>query len=442
MCPMVPARGARQDGVMEPVMTMHRPATGAPIAGVCAAVADRTGIDPLIIRVAAILLAVSSGIGLVLYLAGWMLIPREGHDRGILLETFPALARAPRWALGGILAVALVLVAGAAIELTSASLFPAGVIGLVYYFGVHRPRRGRGALRDGQRPPAAVPPAGPQRSAGAMPPPRPFGAPVPPKPGAEAGTPGVVQTPGTYAAPSPSSTVDPAVHSFLAHPDPIGLYAPPPPTPRAARLPDPQRLGKRTLGLVTLTTLGLLWTGLSLASAAGRPYPLYVWAASALMVIGGALVIGAWVGRPRGLVSATVMLALLATAGAYRAEHPIPQPVVAPETVTYTVPESLPSADVWDFGAPTIDLRELDPQQDLSYDVHMNAGSVTILVPESARVVVNARVAMGTLTLGDWSTDQPPGGGVTREVAPGRPGAPTITINASTEFGELVVKPS
>ena len=459
MCPMVPARSERQDGVMEPVMTMHRPATGAPIAGVCAAVADRTGIDPLIIRVAAILLAVSSGIGLVLYLAGWMLIPREGHDRGVLLETAPSLARAPRWALGSILAVALVVVAVIASELTSASLFPAVVSGLVYYFGVYRPRRGRKALRGGPRPPAAAPPADPQRPAGAMPPPRPFGAPVPPAPSAEAGTPTVarppVPAPGsgsqqvpahetaeTYAAPSPSSTADPAVHSYLAHPDPIGLYAPPPLTPRAARLPDPQRLGKRTLGLVTLTTLGLLWTGLSLASAAGQPFPLYVWAASALIVIGGALVIGAWVGRPRGLVSAAVILALLATAGAYRADHPIPQPVMAPESVTYTVADSLPTADVWDFGAPTIDLRELDPQQDVSYDVHMNAGSVTILVPQSARVVVNARVAMGTLTLGDWSTDQPPAGGVTREISPGGPGAPTLTINASTEFGELVVKPS
>ena len=131
---------------MEPVMTMRRPASGAPIAGVCAALAERTGIDPLIIRVAAILLAVSSGIGLVLYVAGWLLIPREGHDRGILLDTFPALATVPRWALLSILAVALVAVAVPVGQLTPTSSFPAVVIGLVYYFGVYRPRHGRGAI--------------------------------------------------------------------------------------------------------------------------------------------------------------------------------------------------------------------------------------------------------------------------------------------------------
>ena len=250
--------------------------------------------------------------------------------------------------------------------------------------------------------------------------------------------------PATAGSPqaSPTWAPDPVMRSYLTEPDPIGLYAPPPPTPRAARLPDPQRLGKRTLGLVTLTTLGLLWTWLSLSATAGHPVPLVIWAASALVIVGGALVVGAWVGRPRGLISAAVILALLATAGAYHTDHPIPQPLVAPESITYVVPDAMPVTDSWDFGAPTIDLRGLDLRHDVTYDVHMNAGSVTILVPASARVVVHGRVAMGSMTLGDWSSDQPPAEGVTRLVSPGRPGAPTITINASTEVGELVVKPS
>lgn len=441
---------------MDPVTTLHRPAQGAPIAGVCAAVADRTGIDPLIIRVAAVLLAVSSGIGLVLYLAGWLLIPREGHSQGILLETFPGLAGAPRWMVLSVLGVALVLVSVTANRLTSTSLFPALIIGLVYYFGVHRPRRSRELREARPEPPAA---AGPW-SAGTMPPSRPFGAaeqgPVDRQTvDAEAGTPTVVrpaaghppQGPGPhdvrgpYAPPTRPAAPDPAVHNYLSHPDPIGLYAPPPPGPRPARLPDPQRLAKRTLGLVTLTTLGLVWTALALAAAAGQPFPLFVWAAAALIVVGGALVVGAWVGRPRGLVGVALVLALVATAGAYRPEHAIPQPVVAPEAVTYGVTNALPTADTWDIGAPTIDLRDLDPDHDVTYEVHLNAGAVTILVPESARVVVNGRVAMGTITLGDWTADAPPAQNVTRVVSDGDPGAPTITINASTEVGELVVKP-
>ncbi|WP_175557457.1 PspC domain-containing protein [Raineyella antarctica] len=452
-------------------MTMHRPANGAPIAGVCAALAERTGIDPLIIRVAAILLAVSSGIGLVLYVAGWLLIPREGHDLGILLETFPALATVPRWALLSILAVVLVAVAIPVGQVTPTSSFPAVVIGLVYYFSVYRPRHGRGAI-DSRRDRASgtMPPGPPQSPGGALPPARPFGSPA--QGAASVGSPTeadihtVVRPPasgdastgaaGTHAGQraedprrataagpqaSPSWAPDPAMSSYLTQPDPIGLYAPPPPTPRAARLPDPQRLGKRTLGLVTLTTLGLLWTWLSLAATAGHPIPLFIGAAAALVIVGGSLVVGAWVGRPRGLISAAVILALLATAGAYHTDHPVPQPLVAPDSVTYVVSDTMPVADSWDFGAPTIDLRGLDLRHDTTYDVHMNAGSVTILIPESARVVVHGRVAVGPMTLGDWSSDQPPAEGVTRLVSPGRPGAPTLTINASTEVGELVVKP-
>lgn len=440
---------------MDPVTTLQRPAHGAPIAGVCAAVADRTGIDPLVIRVAAVLLAVSSGIGLVLYLAGWLLIPREGHEQGILLETFPGLAGAPRWVLVTVLAVALVLVTVTANELTSTSLFPAVVVALVYYFGVHRPRRSR-ELRADSRPPTAT---GAQH-AGTMPPPRPFGAAERAGPTTEAGTPTVIRpAPGHGAGPGQDTaahdlqggpdasrprpaTPDPAVHAYLSHPDPIGLYAPPPARPRATGLPDPQRLAKRTLGLVTLTTLGLVWTGLALAAGAGQPFPLSVWAAAGLVVVGAALVVGAWVGRPRGLVVSALVLALLATAGAYRPDKPIPQPVMAPESVTYPVANALPSVDAWDIGAPTVDLRDMELHEDVTYEVHMNAGSLTILVPESARVVVNGRVAMGTMTLGDWTVDAPPAQSTTRVVSPGAPDAPTITITASTEVGELVVVPS
>lgn len=423
---------------MEAELTMRRPASGAPIAGVCAAIAERTGIDPLVIRVAAVLFAVSSGIGVVLYLAGWLLIPREGHDRGPVLETFPALSSAPRWLVMGVLAVALLAVGITVSSLTPASLFPALVVGLVYYFGVHRPRQ-RGRAESGGRAPVGR--TGSEApTATAFPPPRPFGDADAPE--AERPTevrPATASTaPGPYAEAGPSA--DPVMSAYLTQPDPAGLYTRPPSTPRAVRLPDPQRLGKRTLGMVTLTAIGLLWTALSLAGSAGQPFPAYVWAGSALIVVGVSLVIGAWVGRPRGLVLASIVLALVATLGAGLQERTIPQPVLAPESVTYAMTEVMPSADAWDVGAPTVDLRELQVTQDMTYDVHINAGALTVLVPESAHVVVNARMSMGSITIGDWTTDVPPAQQVTREVSPGEPGAPTLTINATAEIGELVVK--
>ncbi|WOQ17930.1 PspC domain-containing protein [Raineyella sp. W15-4] len=470
---------------MEPATTMHRPATGAPIAGVCAAIADRTGIDPLIIRVAAVVLAVSSGMGVVLYLAAWVLIPLEGHERGPLLETFPVLTRAPRWALITAVAVVVVAVAAALGSVTSLSLFPAVVLGLVYYFGVHRPRRERSLPRSGV--PPFVPPGPADRSApgagdrpdrtdhsGTAEPygqrPRldriqPFGA--PPQTSApqsstsqpsaarwpEGDMPTAVRPVPGAAAPSggatppatPNRAYDPAMSSYLTNPDPIGLYAPPPPRPRAPRLPDPQRVGKRTLALVTLTSVGLLWTVLSLLVSTGHAVPAFVWAASALVVVGGALVVGAWVGRPRGLIMAAVILGLIATVGAYQHDHPRltgdPGRAAAPVSVVYTDEQTLPPADNWDFGRVTVDMSRLETTRDLSYDAHMGAGSLTVLVPADARVVVNAQVGMGTLQLGDQSTTSSSQENATSTVLfPGAPGAPTITVNGSTDLGELVVK--
>lgn len=225
--------------------------------------------------------------------------------------------------------------------------------------------------------------------------------------------------------------------AYLANPDPIGLYTPPPTKPRAARLPDPQRVGKRTLGLVTLTMLGLLWTGLALAAAAGQTIPMYLWATTALIVVGGALVIGAWVGRPRGLAMAAVVLAIVASAGVYLHNNPVTEPAVAPDAVVYLAPEELPPADSWDIGAPTVDLSGLEIQQDVTYDARLGAGSLTIMVPDSARVVVNGNVSMGSMSIGSFTSDQPTE--TSRVVSEGPPDGPTLTINATTEVGELVV---
>jgi phage shock protein PspC (stress-responsive transcriptional regulator) len=48
------------------------------IAGVCGGIAARTGLDPTLVRVVAILLAVFGHlVGLIAYLAAWALVPEE-----------------------------------------------------------------------------------------------------------------------------------------------------------------------------------------------------------------------------------------------------------------------------------------------------------------------------------------------------------------------------
>src|SRR3954452_5642069 len=55
-----------------------RPRQGRYVAGVCAALARATNTDPVLWRVLVAVLGVLSGVGVLLYLIGWLIIPAEG----------------------------------------------------------------------------------------------------------------------------------------------------------------------------------------------------------------------------------------------------------------------------------------------------------------------------------------------------------------------------
>ena len=62
---------------------LHRPTEGRMMAGVAAGIADRLGIDRWIVRLAFLLLFFGGGAGLLLYIAGFLLIPGEGEPDSI-----------------------------------------------------------------------------------------------------------------------------------------------------------------------------------------------------------------------------------------------------------------------------------------------------------------------------------------------------------------------
>lgn len=132
------------------------------VAGVCAAVGRCTDTDPVIWRVVTAVLTVFGGAGLVLYLLGWLLIPKTGQDAGL----------AQRWLRrdNGISPVAVGLVAVLGVLLFAGlddgdGVAAVGVLALVGYL-VHRERQGRPAVpsyvppvgTDGWSPPPAEPP--------------------------------------------------------------------------------------------------------------------------------------------------------------------------------------------------------------------------------------------------------------------------------------------
>jgi phage shock protein PspC (stress-responsive transcriptional regulator)/anti-sigma regulatory factor (Ser/Thr protein kinase) len=57
---------------------LRRDPDGGVVAGVCAGIARRLGVDPILVRVAVVVLATAGGAGIGLYALAWALLPTEG----------------------------------------------------------------------------------------------------------------------------------------------------------------------------------------------------------------------------------------------------------------------------------------------------------------------------------------------------------------------------
>jgi phage shock protein C len=62
---------------MDPTRKLYRSKTNRQVAGVCGGLAQHFNVDPTLIRVLFIVLAVLGGSGILLYLALWIIVPSE-----------------------------------------------------------------------------------------------------------------------------------------------------------------------------------------------------------------------------------------------------------------------------------------------------------------------------------------------------------------------------
>jgi len=67
---------------------LYRLREGRVVAGVCAGLAAYFGIDPTLVRLAFAVVTVFGGIGILLYLVAWIVIPEEGGDGTSIAENF------------------------------------------------------------------------------------------------------------------------------------------------------------------------------------------------------------------------------------------------------------------------------------------------------------------------------------------------------------------
>lgn len=433
-------------GVMgEQLAELRRSTTDRRVAGVCVMLADRWQVDPLLVRVAALLLTLSSGIGLVLYGAAWALIPPQGSDRAPIDSVLPGIRK-----LGLKAGIALLIVACIAAtifvgELVPFGIGPAIVIGAVWYFGWYRPEQ--------QRRRAA--PSLPEAAGLAA---RPFTDNTPFTEAAvvwqhrvqeylddEPARPGPHREEPRYS----DTAHDPgySLQAFLAHPDPVGLYRADPAAPAAqgsesheqqpSTAPEwvPQKPTRRRTGRMHVVAWSLTLACVGIVAAFGWSIglPPFAYLAAVLFAIGLTLIVGAWFQRPRGLVLVGALLAIIIGAMA------LPMPEGPTTSVTYSSAADLPGADQQDAGTMVTDLSGLTLNEDVTYSVGVDFGRLVVMVPPHTNVqvvwsvdageahILNLHSAVG-VDLHDTTIS---------EVSD--PDGPTLTIDAHVGVGQLEV---
>lgn len=340
--------------------SLRRDVDDRKIAGVCGGLARHLDIDPTLVRVVMVVLAIFGGAGLVLYAALWLFVP-EQHTGSALIPVGEAARNA-------VVVVALVLAFLVAL--------PAGLDGdggvavplLVLAVILVAVLMSRDSATRSAQP----------RSSG---------------PTAEGGTDHVAS----------AATGDRGGHHTVAPAAPATPAAPS--SRRAAARRGPVLVG------FALASVALALGVLGLVDATGTSVPDAGYPALALAVVGAWLVVGSVLGRPGGLVLLGV-LALLALGATSLVE-----PRFEGERELVVRPTSAdrldPSYDI-PAGRAEIDLRgirDLEALDGRTLDVDVNAGEIVLIVPEDLAVDLEAQVAGGgeistpDVNRGGWGVD-------------------------------------
>ncbi|MET9228790.1 PspC domain-containing protein [Lentzea sp. NPDC003310] len=312
-----------------------RPRAGRKVGGVAAGIALRFQIDPVIVRIAFVALALSGGVGLPVYLAGWLLLPEEGDEASPL----EALLNRGRSSMpqGQTVLLGLLMFPVLAFTVGSGSGFQVFVTLGAVVGGFYLLQKNRGHLQPVAPATLADPPA------------------VPPAPGAPAWDP-LGAAPFAWDLPEPAPK-------------------PQPPAPR----PPKSRVGMTTLGVATLTVA---------ASAI-----LSVWVpwftvphtiGLVVAVLAAGLLVGSFTGGGRGLIWLLVPASVIGfamTAVDFDGPTSVSSYTVTPKAVT----------DVRDryetsVGSVMLDLRELPDSGEVKTAVDVELGEAVVHVPKNADV--------------------------------------------------------
>jgi phage shock protein PspC (stress-responsive transcriptional regulator) len=376
---------------------LRRSRTDRVLGGVAGGFARWLGIDPVIVRVVIVVLAVFGGSGLLLYALGWLFIPDEGEPKSEA-EKLLDRTREPNSTGRTVLIVAAVLV-GLIVLGGIASAGPwsgawggpgwlllLAVGGLVLWL-VNRPPTGTATW---------VQPTAPSTPTDR--------GPVPTSDTV------VIASLDDEAAPTVVAAADSAPdtagydttgYAYGGYGGYPGYVAPVP-----APTPPPAPRQRSYLGLATLSvsviTMGVLGI-LAMSGAVGIPAVVVL--AAGLGVLGLGLLVGAFVGRARWLIAlalplllVTALISLIPSNLALKVRGGIGER-------TWTPTRMVDVADPYRLGvgSAALDLTALalptDPAAVIPIHASVGVGELLVTVPEGVNVVVTATAGLGEISI-------------------------------------------
>jgi hypothetical protein len=394
-------------------------------------------------KVVLVVLTFFGGIGVLIYLLAWLLLPAES-DTASPVEALAGRGYSRTSSIRTIvgLVIAALMFAGYVTEPFRATPLVAMVLlGGVLLLLLHDQSRGRGPGRSpaaapppAAPPPAAPPPAGPPP---AVPPPA---GPAPAVADPSAARPGApwVATPVPPGAAGPFAPQGPFAPPGPSAPPPVT----PPPAARWQPAPQPPRPRSR-LGLLTISVAVLLLGAMAVVDLAGYPIAPLAYFAVPLAVLGVGLVVGAWVGRARWLIPLGIVLMLALGSGyvafgeGYWSRTGIGVITLQPESV-----EEIPEGWYRDVGAVEVDMSRVDfAGTSTTVEIRVGLGAIQVIVPSDVDVTVDAAVNIGSANVFDeeWNGL---GAGARTVTDLGRdgPGGGELHIAASVNTGAIEIR--
>lgn len=400
----------------------RRPEHGRKIAGVAAAIGDRYGIDPVIVRVAFASATLFGGAGLSLYLLGWLFFPDERDE----VSPAEALIGRGRSSMPKGLTVAL----GLAFFPVSGWAFShdwfsgGGVIALALLItALYLLHRSRGHKNRPVAPANGTAPHSTPLSASFS------------------------LADDTASSASTASTADSTGSSPGTGWDPLGA------SPLASDLPDPQPTpvappaapaSQRRRSKVGVTTFGLalLVAGAGVALGAGGHswFSVHHVIGLVLGVLGVGLVVGGIVRGGRGLIGLAVPLSV---AGVVLTTVPVNDYTggygnltVLPRTAADVHPVYQHTA-----GDMDIDLTGLPPDVPVATVVRNGAGQTLVIVPRTADVRYTCDIQAGNANCLGTKISRVHGPATTGfDAGPDGPGGLQLTLHVSQGVGNVEVR--